>query len=55
MPWLKDQFKTDAALSNYCRLHDLGVVPEEIAGFDKFYLARREILKSKIGAVVNAS
>lgn len=53
--WLKEQFETEDGLTNYCRLHDLQGIPDEIASFEQFYIARRESLKKKIAAVVNAA
>jgi hypothetical protein len=51
--WLKERFTSDGALSNYCQLHDLHDIPDDIVMFEQFYLARREVLKRKISAVVN--
>lgn len=45
--WLKERFKPQDDLTNYCRLHDLKNVPEEISRFEDLYLARREVLKEK--------
>lgn len=48
LEWLEDTFKLDAERANYCYLHDLGDVPPNLLGFDKFYDARRARLATKL-------
>ena len=45
--WIDNQNKQD-----YIDRHSLGDVPESITEFEKFYVARRDMLKSKIGDLI---
>lgn len=51
--WLKQQFGSEAERENYCRLHDLGEIPETIELFHRFFEARRLRLRTKIARIVN--
>lgn len=53
--WLQARYPVDADRKHYCMIHDLGEVPEEIRGFDDFFAARRERIRAKIEATVNAA
>ena len=43
--WLVEQFRTKRERQDYCNVHELGEIPEEIADFKAFYVARRERLR----------
>lgn len=46
--WLSGEYNDAESRKNYENLHSLGVVPDSLSKFDKFYEARRERLKAKI-------
>lgn len=51
--WMKETL-SKAARTNYCDNHLLGIVPESITDFRKFYDARRASLRSRIVAILAA-
>lgn len=51
--WLVEQFRTKRERQDYCNVHELGEIPEEIADFKAFYVARRERLRQKIKDVLS--
>lgn len=53
--WLQTRYPVDADRKHYCMIHDLGTVPGEILGFGDFFAARRERIRAKIEATVNAT
>ena len=50
--WLTKAFKDDEGKNHYCATHDLGLVPDSLVEFEKFYLARRERLEGKLKKVL---
>lgn len=50
--WLEQKFASVPARANYCELHDLGDVPEEMAEFPKFFDARRERMAGRLRGVL---
>ena len=50
--WLTKTFKNDERKNHYCATHDLGLVPDSLVEFEKFYLARRERLEGKLKKVL---
>lgn len=50
--WLKKQFPDAAAQQHYREKHLLGDVPTELKGFETFFDARKERLRSKILAIL---
>jgi len=51
--WMASKF-SDSERAHYCNIHMLGKVPEKLAAFDEFYVARREMLRSRIIEVLAA-
>ena len=52
--WMREHFKDDQKLQDYCSMYLLGDVPQEITKFQEFYEARRERLQERIAELVNA-
>lgn len=50
--WLAKHFSTQEERQRYCDNHLLGIVPDSIVGFEKFYQERRERLRERIGVVL---
>jgi hypothetical protein len=48
LAWLGAHFPEEVVRMNYCTLHDLGSVPEQITEFEHFYQLRRERLAAKL-------
>lgn len=46
--WLKECFQDTASRDNYCSLHRLGEVPDDLTGFMSFVQARYEVLFSQL-------
>lgn len=53
--WLEDRFSSAKDRKHYCGMHELGMVPEDIAGFETFYNVRRESLRSKIKSALGVA
>ena len=50
--WLRETYPDPKARKEYRRLHKLGKVPEKMADFETFYIARRRRLKRRIGKLL---
>jgi hypothetical protein len=53
--WLAQEFPLETNRLAYVRDHDLGELPQSMAEFPTFYVARRERLKQKIAKLLSAS
>lgn len=53
--WLAARFASAKDGKHYCGMHELGTVPEDLNGFENFYNARRERLRSKIEAALGVA
>lgn len=53
--WLQRHLGSEADQRNYCRLHDLGEVPQTMDSFHQFFETRRAKLRAKIADIVNQS
>lgn len=51
--WLDRDFLTQEERQQHCDNYLLGVVPDSIVDFEKFYQERRERLRDRIGVVLN--
>ena len=51
--WLDRHFSTQKERQYHCDNYLLGVVPDSIVGFEKFYQERRERLRESISVVIN--
>lgn len=52
--WIRAAHPAEAARTNYCKNHLLGIVPESIAEFRSFFEARREALRRRIIELLGA-
>lgn len=52
--WLASQFPSAKEQKHYCDKYDLGKIPQDIDGFEKFHAARRERLRIRINSVLGA-
>jgi hypothetical protein len=50
--WAKSQFPDVATRGLYCDRHDLGTIPDDLTGFQRFYAERRVRLKSRLQALL---
>ena len=50
--WLSETYPVDSSRYGYVESHALGDVPTNIAEFDRFFEARRERLKERIGELL---
>ena len=46
--WLSAKYALKKDQKQYCAIHELGTVPEDLDSFEKFYNARRERLRTKV-------
>lgn len=54
LTWLASHYPNAGDQAHYCSMHELGVVPEALEGFEAFQEARRERLRARIQAVLSA-
>ncbi|HYG26033.1 MAG TPA: DUF262 domain-containing protein [Caulobacteraceae bacterium] len=52
--WLSERYSMQSDREHYCAVHELGEVPGDLLGFADFHAARRERLRAKLKAVINA-
>ena len=52
--WLSGHYPNPGDKLHYCKMHDLGVIPETLEGFEQFHADRRERLRARIGEMLSA-
>ena len=52
LAWLTSHYPNPGDQGHYCKMHDLGEVPEALEGFEEFHSTRRERLRDRIQAIL---
>ncbi|TAH38050.1 MAG: DUF262 domain-containing protein [Planctomycetota bacterium] len=53
--WLSEKYPARTARANFCELHELGVVPEAMRAFDRFYTSRRKRLADRLRRILSVA